>query len=71
MATNPLWVLTPWAVFAVAAGVKFWHPTSLFRRHLHRTLPAVGGADLAEGSAGGADAGDLLREGLLGDDGKT
>ena len=31
---NPLWMMLPWAVFAVAAGVKFWRLTSLFRRHL-------------------------------------
>ena len=31
---NPLWMLLPWAVFAVAAGIKFWRLTSLFRRHL-------------------------------------
>ena len=31
---HPLRMLAPWAVFAVAAGVKFWHLTSLFRRHL-------------------------------------
>ncbi len=32
--SNPLWMLVPWAVFAVAAGIKFWRLTSLFRRHL-------------------------------------
>jgi len=31
---TPLWMLLPWAVFAVAAGIKFWRLTSLFRRHL-------------------------------------
>lgn len=31
---NPLWMLVPWVVFAVAAGVKFWRVTTLFRRHL-------------------------------------
>ena len=31
---NPLWMMLPWAVFAVAAGIKFWRLTSLFRRHL-------------------------------------
>ena len=30
---NPLWLLVPWAVFAVAAGLKFWKLTSLFRKH--------------------------------------
>lgn len=34
MLTNPLWMLVPWAVFAVAAGLKFWRFTSLLRRHL-------------------------------------
>jgi len=29
---NPLWMLVPWAVFAVAAGVKFWKITTVFRR---------------------------------------
>jgi hypothetical protein len=27
-------MLLPWAVFAVAAGIKFWRLTSLFRRYL-------------------------------------
>ena len=31
---NPLWMMLPLAVFAVAAGIKFWRLTSLFRRHL-------------------------------------
>ena len=31
---NPLWKLVPWAVFAVAAGLKFWRITTLFRKHL-------------------------------------
>jgi hypothetical protein len=31
---NPLWMLAPWAVFAVAAGLKFWRITTLFRKHL-------------------------------------
>ena len=31
---NPLWMLVPWAVFAVAAGFKFWSITTLFRKHL-------------------------------------
>jgi len=30
---EPLWMLLPWAIFAVAAGVKFWRLTALFRRH--------------------------------------
>jgi hypothetical protein len=32
--TNPLWMLVPWAVFAIGAGLKFWRLTTLFRRHL-------------------------------------
>ena len=32
MDANPLWMLAPWAVFAVAAGVKFWRITAVFRR---------------------------------------
>lgn len=32
--SNPFWMLVPWAVFAFAAGIKFWRLTSLFRRHL-------------------------------------
>jgi len=32
--SNPLWMLVPWAVFAIAAGIKFWRLTSLFRRRL-------------------------------------
>jgi len=31
---NPLWMLVPWAVFALAAGLKFWRLNSLFRKHL-------------------------------------
>jgi hypothetical protein len=27
-------MLVPWAVFAVAAGLKFWRLISLFRNHL-------------------------------------
>ena len=34
MNAHPLWMLVPWAVFAVAAGLKFWRLTSVFRRHL-------------------------------------
>ena len=30
--TNPLWMLVPWAVFAFAAGVKFWGLTSAWRQ---------------------------------------
>lgn len=37
--SNPLWMLAPWVVFAVAAGIKFWRLTFLFRkRDLARPL---------------------------------
>jgi hypothetical protein len=29
---QPFWMLVPWAIFAIAAGLKFWRITSLFRR---------------------------------------
>jgi len=32
--SNPLWMLLPWLVFAVAAGIKFRRLTALFRKHL-------------------------------------
>ena len=35
---NPLWMLVPWAVFAVAAGLKFCRITNLFRKHLLGTI---------------------------------
>lgn len=31
---QPFWMLVPWAVFAIAAGLKCWRITSLFRRQL-------------------------------------
>ncbi|MCP9926401.1 hypothetical protein [Cyanobium sp. CH-040] len=31
---NPLWMLLPWTIFAIAAGMKFWRLTALFRKHL-------------------------------------
>jgi len=31
---HQLWLLVPWAVFALAAGVKFWRLTRPFRRQL-------------------------------------
>ena len=34
MMEHPLWMLVPWAVFAIGAGLKFWRLTALFRRHL-------------------------------------
>lgn len=30
---QPFWMLVPWAVFAVAAGIKFWRLTTVFRSH--------------------------------------
>ena len=32
--SNPLWMLVPWAVFALASAIKFWRLTALFRKHL-------------------------------------
>jgi hypothetical protein len=29
---HPFWMLVPWAVFAFAAGVKFWKITKAFRK---------------------------------------
>jgi len=29
---HPLWMLVPWAVFALAAGVKFWRLTNAWRQ---------------------------------------
>ncbi len=31
---QPLWLLVPWAVFALALGFKFWRITALVRQHL-------------------------------------
>ena len=31
---KPLLMLVPWAVFALAAGLKFWRITTLFRKNL-------------------------------------
>jgi len=36
---NPLWMLAPWVVFAVAAGFKFWHLTSAWRQRGTNTVP--------------------------------
>ena len=36
---NPLWMLVPWAVFALAAGLKFWRITTLFSKNL-RGVPS-------------------------------
>jgi hypothetical protein len=38
---QPLWTLVPWAVFAIAAGLKFWRITSLFRRQLKPALSST------------------------------
>lgn len=35
--TNPLWMLVPWAVFAIGAGFKFWRLTTVFRKNLDGT----------------------------------
>jgi len=32
---QPLWMLLPWVVFAVAAGIKFWRLTTMFRKGGH------------------------------------
>ena len=32
--SNPLWMLVPWLVFALAASIKCWRLTALFREHL-------------------------------------
>lgn len=42
MIAHPLWTLVPWAVFAIAAGLKFWTITSDFRR---RSLSAASSTD--------------------------
>jgi len=33
---HPLWMLLPWGVFAVAAGLKFWRFSRLFRNRGRR-----------------------------------
>jgi hypothetical protein len=30
---QPIWMLIPWAIFALAAGVKFWRFARLVRQH--------------------------------------
>ncbi len=42
MIAHPLLTLVPWAVFAIAAGLKFWRITSAFRR---RTLSKASSTD--------------------------
>jgi len=39
---QPLWMLVPWAVFAVSAGIKFWRLTAGFRK---RGLSRVTGSE--------------------------
>ena len=34
---NPLWMLVPWAVLAIGAGLKFWRLTTVFRKNLGGT----------------------------------
>lgn len=36
---HPAWLLVPWAVFALAALVKVWQITALFRRRIQATRP--------------------------------
>jgi hypothetical protein len=31
---RPIWMLVPWAVFAIAAGIKFWRFAAVVRRQL-------------------------------------
>jgi hypothetical protein len=38
---QPLWMLAPWAVFAVAAGVKFWRITAVFRRRSQSRVSSI------------------------------
>ena len=38
---NPLWMLAPWALFAVAAGVKFWRLTKVFRQRVVSTTTST------------------------------
>jgi len=37
--THPGWLLVPWGVFALAALLKVWQITTLFRRRLVRQQP--------------------------------
>jgi hypothetical protein len=30
---QPIWMLIPWVIFALAAGLKFWRFTRLVRQH--------------------------------------
>ena len=38
---NPLWMLAPWALVAVAAGVKFWRLTRVFRQRMVSTTTST------------------------------
>ena len=38
---NPLWMLVPWALVAVAAGVKFWRLTKVFRQEVASTTTST------------------------------
>ena len=38
---NPLWMLAPWALVAVAAGVKFWRLTKVFRQRVVSTTTST------------------------------
>lgn len=35
--SNPMWMLLPWGVFALGAGLKFWRLTAVFRRQVLST----------------------------------
>jgi hypothetical protein len=50
-------MLVPWAVLALAAGVKFWRLTRLFRRQLTGTTnPSAGNAPAGSSSASSTTA---------------
>lgn len=40
---NPLWLLLPWALVALSAGVKFWRLTSAWRQR-----PGIASSDQTE-----------------------
>ena len=39
--TNPLWILVPWAVFAVALVLKVLKFGSALKRHLNAPTPSI------------------------------
>jgi hypothetical protein len=41
MTTNPIWILVPWAVFAVALALKFLKFGKALKRHLTATTPST------------------------------